>query len=85
MMWGVVFLLICTGLNLAHVNVFKVVITMGVYAEMVASVGVALLLFLFFRQHAFSELFQHLGTGTAPSQTSAFLAALAIACRHWVS
>ena len=78
-MWGAVFLTICTLLNLAHVNVFKLVITLGVYAEMVGSVGVALLLFLFFRQHAFSELFQHLGTGTAPSQTAAFLAALAIA------
>lgn len=77
--WGAVFLLICTVLNLAHVNVFKLVITLGVYAEMVGSVGVALLLFLFFRQHAFSELFQHLGTGTAPSQTAAFLAAIAIA------
>ncbi|MBI3808787.1 MAG: amino acid permease [Nitrospirae bacterium] len=78
-LWGAVFLVICTVLNLAHVNVFKLVITLGVYAEMVGSVGVALLLFLFFRQHAFSELFQHLGTGTAPSQTAAFLAALAIA------
>jgi len=77
--WGAVFLLICTLLNLAHVKVFKLIITLGVYAEMVGSVGVALLLFLFFRQHEFSELFQHLGTGTAPSQTAAFLAALAIA------
>jgi hypothetical protein len=47
-MWGAVFLVICTVLNLAHVNVFKLVITLGVYAEMVGSVGVALLLFLFF-------------------------------------
>jgi amino acid transporter len=77
--WGAVFLVICTVLNLAHVNVFKLVITLGVYAEMLGSVGVALLLFLFFRQHSFSELFQHLGTGTAPSQPAAFLAALAIA------
>jgi amino acid transporter len=66
-------------LNLVHVNVFKLVITLGVYAEIVGSFGVALLLFFFFRQHSFSELFQHLGTGTAPSQTAAFLAALAIA------
>jgi amino acid transporter len=78
-MWGAVFLLICTLLNMAHVNVFKLVITLGVYAEMVGSVGVALLLFVFFRQHSFSELFQHLGTGTAPTQTAAFLAAIAIA------
>jgi len=77
--WGAVFLSICTLLNLAHIKVFKLVITLGVYAEMVGSVGVALLLFLFFRQHSFSELFEHLGTGTAPSQTAAFLAALAIA------
>ena len=77
--WGVVFLLLCTLLNLAHVNVFKLVITLGVYAEIVGSFGVALLLFFFFRQHSFSELFEHLGTGTAPSQTAAFLAALAVA------
>jgi amino acid transporter len=76
--WGAVFLVFCTVLNLVHVNLFKLVITLGVYAEIVGSFGVALLLFLFFRQHPFSELFEHLGTGTAPSQTSAFLAALAI-------
>ncbi len=76
--WGAVFLLVCMLLNLVHVNVFKLVITLGVYAEIVGSFGVALLLFLFFRQHSFSELFEHLGTGTAPSQTAAFLAALAI-------
>ena len=76
--WGAVFLLLCTVLNLVHVNVFKLVITLGVYAEIVGSFGVALLLFLFFRQHGFSELFEHLGTGSAPSQTAAFLAALAI-------
>ncbi|HXV69406.1 MAG TPA: APC family permease [Nitrospira sp.] len=78
-MWGVVFLVICTVLNLAHIDVFKLVLSMGVYAEMVGSFGVALLLCLFFRQHEFSELFRHLGTGTAPGTTSAFLAALAIA------
>ncbi len=78
-LWGAVFLAICTVLNLAHVNVFKVVISLGVYAEMAGSVGVALLLFLFFRRHSISELFQHLGTGTAPGETAAFLAALAIA------
>jgi amino acid transporter len=77
--WGAIFLLLCALLNLAHINIFKLVITLGVYAEVVGSLGVALLLFLFFRQHSFSELFQHLGTGTAPSETAAFLAALAIA------
>ena len=76
--WGAVFLLVCTVLNLVHVSVFKVLISLGVYAEIIGSFGVALLLFFFFRQHGFSELFAHLGTGTAPSQTAAFLAALAI-------
>jgi amino acid transporter len=77
--WGVVFLAICMVLNLVRANVFKLTLSMGVYAEMVGSVGVALLLFLFFRQHTVGELFQHLGTGTAPGPTAAFLAALAIA------
>ena len=76
--WGAVFLLVCTVLNLVHVSVYKVLISLGVYAEIVGSFGVALLLFFFFRQHEFSELFAHLGTGTAPSPTAAFLAALAI-------
>ena len=76
---GVVFLAICTWLNMAPVKVFKVMLSMGVYAEIVGSFGVALLLFIFFRQHDVSELFAHLGTGTAPNQMAAFLAALAIA------
>jgi amino acid transporter len=76
--WGAVFMLVCTILNLVHVSIFKFLISLGVYAEIVGSFGVALLLFLFFRQHGLSELFAHLGTGTAPSQTAAFLAALAI-------
>lgn len=78
-MWGAVFLLLCTFINVVHVSIFKLFVMLGVYAEVVGSVGVALLLFLFFRQHSFFELFQHLGTGTAPSETAAFFAALAIA------
>lgn len=78
-LWGAVFLVLCTALNLAPVKVFKVALSMGVYAELLGSFGVALLLLLFFRQHDVSELFRHLGTGTAPSQTTAFLAALAVA------
>ena len=75
--WGAVFLLVCMVVNLVHVTVFKLLISLGVYAEIVGSFGVALLLFLFFRQHDLSELFAHLGSGTAPSPTAAFLAALA--------
>lgn len=78
-LWAIIFLALCTLLNLVHVNVFKLIIKLGVYAEVVGSLGIAVLLFLFFRQHSFMELFQHLGTGTAPSSIAAFLAALAIA------
>ncbi|SEM79409.1 APC family permease [Nitrosomonas marina] len=77
--WGAVFLLICMVLNLVHVNIFKTLIALGVYAEVIGSFGIALLLFLFFRQYGFTELFQHMGTGSAPTETAAFLAALAIA------
>ena len=78
-LWGGLFLLLCTLLNLAHANIFKTLIALGVYAEIIGSFGIALLLFFFFRQHGFSELFQHLGSGSAPTETAAFLAALAIA------
>jgi len=78
-LWGAIFLAICMVLNLIPDGIFKFVIKMGVYAEVVGSVGVALLLLLFFRQHSFDELFQYLGTGTAPSELAAFMAALAIA------
>jgi amino acid transporter len=77
--WGAVFLLLCMLLNLAPVNIFKSIIALGVYAEIIGSFGIALLLFFFFRQYGFSELFQHMGSGSAPTETAAFLAALAIA------
>ena len=77
--WGAVFLFLCMLLNLAHVNLFKSIIALGVYAEFIGSFGIALLLFFFFRQHGFSELFQHMGTGTAPTESAAFMTALAIA------
>ena len=78
-LWGAIFLFLCTLLNLAHVSIFQFVIKLGVYAEVVGSLGIALLLIVFFRQHSLLELFQHMGTGTAPTETAAFLAALAIA------
>ncbi len=40
--WGAVFLLVCTVLNLVHVSVFKVLISLGVYAEIIGSFGAAL-------------------------------------------
>ena len=78
-LWGAIFLFLYTLLNLAHVSIFQFVIKLGVYAEVVGSLGIALLFIVFFRQHSLLELFQHMGTGTAPTETAAFLAALAIA------
>ncbi|MCG7755449.1 MAG: amino acid permease, partial [Nitrosomonas sp.] len=58
-LWGALFLLLCTLLNLAPVSIFNLIIKLGVYAEVAGSFGVALLLFFFFRQHPVMELFQH--------------------------
>jgi len=77
-LWGVIFLLLCTALNLAPVSIFNVVIKLGVYAEVVGSFGVALVLFFFFRHHSIDTSFHTMGTGAAPSEMAAFLAALAI-------
>jgi amino acid transporter len=77
--WGAVFLLICTMVNLVDQSIFKVINLLGVCAEVIGSICVALVLFFFFRMHPVSELFQHLGTGLAPTDIAAFLAAVAIA------
>lgn len=78
-MWGGVFLLICTIVNIVSQRVYKAINLLGVSAEVLGSICVALILFFFFRLYPVSELFQHLGTGLAPTSVTAFLAALAIA------
>ncbi len=77
--WGAIFLFLCMALNLAHVRIFKIFTAMSIYVEIFGSFGIAVLLFFFYRENSFSELFQHLGTGTAPGEMAAFLAAVAIA------
>ena len=64
--WGAIFLLLCALLNLAHINIFKLVITLGVYAEVVVSLGVALLLFLFFRHASMTPHAEALMTAVTP-------------------
>lgn len=59
--WGAVFLLICMFLNLAHVNVFKSIIALGVYAEIIGSFGIALLLFSSFVSILFPNYFNTWG------------------------
>ncbi len=77
--WGGVFLLICTIVNIVSQRVYKAINLLGVSAEVLGSICVALILFFFFRLYPVSELFQHLGTGLAPTSVTAFLAAIAIA------
>lgn len=77
--WGLIFLLLCMAVNLVHDAAFRRVIALGVVAEVIGSLGIAILLFLFFREHSFSILFQHLGSGSAPGAVAAFFSALAIA------
>ncbi|SFU61561.1 amino acid/polyamine/organocation transporter, APC superfamily [Nitrosomonas eutropha] len=77
--WGGVFLLICTLVNIVNQRIYKIINLLGVSAEVLGSICVALILFFFFRINPISELFQHLGTGLAPTSMTAFLAALAIA------
>ncbi len=78
-LWGFLFLLICTAVNVVSQRVYKIINLLGVSAEILGSICVALVLFAFFRIYPVSELFQHLGTGLAPTSLAAFLAALAIA------
>ena len=77
--WGGVFLLICTLVNIVSQRAYKIINLLGVSAEVLGSICVALILFFFFRTYPVSELFEHLGTGLAPTSVTAFLAALAIA------
>ena len=77
--WGGVFLLICTLVNIVSQRAYKIINLLGVSAEVLGSICVALILFFFFRIYPVSELFEHLGTGLAPTNVTAFLAALAIA------
>lgn len=78
-LWGLTFLLICTAVNIVSQRIYKTINLLGVSAEVAGSICMALILFSFFRIYPVSELFQHLGTGLAPSSITAFLAALAIA------
>ncbi len=58
-LWGFLFLLICTAVNVVSQRVYKIINLLGVSAEILGSICVALVLFAFFRIYPVSELFQH--------------------------
>jgi len=75
---GAIFLVLALVVNLLGVNPLKYVLSAGIIAEAIASVGIGVILLVFFRNNSFSLLFDSLGaTGDKPYWTG-FLAALAV-------
>ncbi|MFY0731602.1 APC family permease [Pseudomonas sp. NFX15] len=77
---GAVLLLVGLGVNLFGINPLKYFVNAGIVAEAIASIGIGLLLLLFFRNHSLSLLFEGLpATGDADgSYFSGFLTAMAV-------
>lgn len=80
-LYGAVFLVVALGINLLGVNPVKYFLNAGIAAEGVASVGIGILLILFFRTNDFSILFESLGAEAASggSWLTGFLTCLAVA------
>jgi amino acid transporter len=81
---GMLLVLVSAAVNASGVNVLKHVVKLGIAAEVIASVGVGLVLLLLYRHHDVSALFDTFGAETASggSNAAALLAALAVA--GWV-
>jgi amino acid transporter len=81
---GAVFILFCAFVNALGIDALKLAVKIGIGAEVIASVGVGLVLLVAFREHGFSLLGDTLGaeslSGGSPG--AALLAALAVA--GWV-
>jgi amino acid transporter len=75
---GAALLVIALLVNLLGVNPLKYVVNAGIIAEAFASVGVGLVLILFFTRHSFSVLWDSLGAPGTASFGAGFLAALAV-------
>lgn len=77
---GAVFLVVSLAMNLFGINPLRYVMNAGIAAEAVASIGLGLVLLLFFRNHSLSLLFDTLGAEAASggSVGAGFLAALAV-------
>jgi amino acid transporter len=81
---GMVLVVVSSLVNVGGVNVLKQAVRVGIAAEVLASVGVGLVLLVAFREHGVSVLFDTLGAEelSGGSTAAALLAALAIA--GWV-
>ena len=79
-LWALALLVVVTGVNAVGLNVLKYVVNVGIIAELIASVGIGLLLLLFFREHPISLLWQTFGSGNnfGGSWFAAFLAGTAV-------
>jgi amino acid transporter len=79
--WAFALLMVTTFVNAVGLNPLKYVVNVGIIAECIASVGIGLLLLLFFRNHPISYLWEGLGAEAnfaSGSYFAAFIAAIAI-------
>lgn len=76
---GIILLMISFVINYLGVNPLKYVVNAGIIAEAIASVGIGLMLILFFMRYPFSTLFESFGAPVfGGGYTTGFLAALAV-------
>ncbi|WP_236201970.1 APC family permease [Pseudomonas pseudonitroreducens] len=77
---GAALLALGLGVNLLGINPLKYFVNAGIFAEAIASIGIGVLLLLFFRNHSFAMLFSSLNALEVSGGTywSGFLTALAV-------
>ena len=77
---GAVLLLLGLGVNLFGINPLKYFVNAGIVAEAIASIGIGVLLLVFFRNHSFSLVFEGLSATQPGDGTyfSGFLTAMAV-------
>ncbi len=77
---GAVLLLLGLGVNLFGINPLKYFVNAGIIAEAIASIGIGVLLLLFFRHHSLSLVFEGLTSsqGGDGSYLPGFLTAMAV-------
>lgn len=80
-LYGAIFLVVALGINLLGVNPVKYFLSAGIIAEGVASIGVSLLLLLFYTHNDIGTLFETLGAqeNSGGSALGGFLTCLAVA------
>jgi len=74
---GLALLLLGFGVNLLGINPLKYFVNTGILAEAIASIGIGLVLLLFFRNHSFALLLEGVSRGQG-FDLSGFLTAMAV-------